>query len=90
MYIYGDFDSPKARLMEVQLIQCHNREDCKSPEEIRKFLKNKYLLILNNKMRFDNQEYGANKIVKESEAHWLPINTQVRMRLPHKISLTEV
>ena len=38
-------------------------------------------------MRFDRQEFGENRIVKESLIDWVPINTQMRMRQPYKISL---
>ena len=75
MYIHGDYNSESARLIEIQLIQCHDRDDCKSPEEIKAFMKNKFLLILVNRIRFDRQEFGEKLLVKESYSYWLPVNT---------------
>ena len=90
MHINGHYSSNSARLIEVQLVQCHDRDDCKSHEEIKAFLKNKFLLLLHNRMRFDRQEFSEDLIVKESLIDWIPINTQMRMRLPYKISLEEL
>ena len=48
MHINGDFDSDTARQINIQLLKCTDRPDCKSEEEILDYFKGKYLLILNN------------------------------------------
>ena len=53
MNIYGDFNSEEARLIDVQLIRCHDQDYCKSDEEIMQWMKNKWLLLLSNRIRFD-------------------------------------
>ena len=90
MHISGSYNSDSARLIEVQLVQCHDRDDCKSPEQIKSFLQNKFLLLLHNRVRFDRQEFGEKLLVEESLVSWIPINTQMRMRLPYKISLEDL
>ena len=54
MYINGDLNSESSRLLEFQLIKCHDRVDCKSDEEIIEFIRGKWLLILFNQKRFDS------------------------------------
>ena len=73
--IYGDFNSLKARNLDMQLIRCHDRPDCKSEVEITAFLRNKYLILFHNEIRFDSDKYGAEAIVQESRLRWIPINT---------------
>ena len=46
--IYGTYDTAKTRLINVYLAQCENEEYCRSPEEIKDFFANKFLLLLNN------------------------------------------
>ena len=48
MYISGDYSSASARLMNIQLIKCHGHDYCASDEEIKAFLRDKYLIILYN------------------------------------------
>ena len=47
-YIYGDYNTQKARQLNIQLIKCRNRPDCKSEAEITEALRNKFLLIFFN------------------------------------------
>ena len=55
MRIYGNFNSFKARIINMQLIRCHdggyfaeNGITCKSDAEITQFLRNKYFIMLYN------------------------------------------
>ena len=72
MYIHGSYNSDKARLMNMQLMRCSEEDEtelgikCKSPEEINKFMKNKFLYFLYNQRRFDAENYGEESVVPES------------------------
>lgn len=48
--IYGDYNSWKAQQLNVQLLKCdpEERDDCKSPEEITKFFRDKFIMIFYN------------------------------------------
>ena len=46
--IYGDFNTASAQLLNVQFIKCHDRPDCKTPEEITQFLRTKFIMIAYN------------------------------------------
>ena len=88
MYIYGDFESIKARLMNVQLIKCNNdtrvEKDCLPEVDIRKFLRDKWLIFFNNQIRFDSQNYNEDSILGESRMTWIPVNTQFQQSIPYK------
>ena len=77
MRIYGDFSSQEARLIDLQLVKCHDKDYCKSDEYIQEFMKDKYFLLLSNRIRFDSEQYRTNAFVSESVFEWITINTQV-------------
>ena len=66
MYIYGDFNSGKVNMLNVQLVRCnsemHPDVECKSDEEITKFFQNKFIILITNEVRFDSSEYGMDAI----------------------------
>ena len=54
MYIYGDFQSEKARQFNIQLVMCTGRPGyCKSEEQIKDYFRGKFLVLLYNEVRFD-------------------------------------
>ena len=64
----------------MQLKRCVTTETliCKSDEEITKFFRAKYLLVLKNERRFDENLYGRDSIIAESKIEWLAVNTQAQ------------
>jgi len=56
MFISGDYSSAKARLMNFQLVKCHGHDYCKSDEEIKAYLRNKFLLMVSNQIRFESRK----------------------------------
>lgn len=75
MYLYGDYNSPRARLIELQLEMCLDKPYCKSKDEITEFMRDKYLILLYNQINFDSDLYGENSIIPESNLIWIPVNT---------------
>ena len=63
MLIYGDFSTQKARLIDLQLIKCHDQDYCKSDEEIMQFMKDKWLVLLTNRIRFDPDKFRSEAFV---------------------------
>lgn len=93
MKIYGDYNSDKARILQMQLQLCHdggffaeNKIECKSGAEITEFLRNKFFIMLYNQKRFDTGSFGDESVKKEAKLLWLPINTQMRQTIPYKVS----
>ena len=84
--IYGDFNTPKATLLNIQLKKCSGRDDCLPDSKIEEFLQNKYLLLVMNQVRFDSENYGEEAIIKESKVKWLTINTQTRVTYPFALN----
>jgi len=85
MFVYGNYDSYKARLLSLQLVKCHDKDYCKSPEEITSFFRRKYFYTLSNSIRFDAQYYGEQSIIKESTTKYSIINTQAQVTIPFKV-----
>ena len=77
MYIYGDYSSSKARLLDIKLIRCHGHDYCASDEEITAFLRDKFLILLYNQILFDANEYNERSVLEQSMFQWIPVNTQV-------------
>lgn len=66
--------------MNMRLERCDpstSAVQCKSPEEITAFFRNKFLFFLFNEKYFDANFYLDSSIVSESKIRWLQINTQV-------------
>ena len=77
MYIYGDYSSSKARLLDIKLVRCHGHDYCASDEEITAFLRDKFIVLLYNQILFDANEYNENSVLEQSLLQWIPVNTQV-------------
>ena len=77
MELYGDWNSEKARKISVILEKCTGEMHCKSEEEIDEFMRGKYLLLLNNQIRFDSKEYHEDSIKLESRIRWITISTKM-------------
>ena len=94
LYVFGDFNSDRASLMNVQLVLCNKETqpnlECKSEDDIKKFLRNKYVLLLYNQVRFDSNFYGQEAIRRESQIKWITINTQIQMSSPYTLSQTQL
>ena len=95
--MYGDYNSDKARLINIQLVRCHdggyfaeNGITCKSQDQITDFLRNKFLLMLYNQKRFAPGAFKDQSIVEEARLLWTMVNTQIRQTIPFKVSKTHV
>ena len=54
MYLYGDYNSPEARLIQLKLEICLDKPICKPQDEIMEFMRNKFLVLLFNQINFDS------------------------------------
>ena len=90
MSLYGDYNSLSARTMRVQLMRCLGKDYCKSEEEINQFMLDKYLLMLNNQIRFDSTLFGSESIIMESRISWFRVSAFVQYDYPFKVQRTEV
>ena len=73
-------------MLNVQLVRCQDRDDCKIDAQITQFFKNKFILLIFNQIRFDSTAYGEDSIIPVTRLKWLPISTQVRQTTPLKIT----
>ena len=73
--IYGDFSTAEARLIDLQLVKCHDQDYCKSDQEINQFMKDKWIVLLYNRIRFDPEAYRSDAFVEESLFEWVTVNT---------------
>ena len=48
MYIYGDFNSERARLIDIKLLKCKGHAYCADEDDIRQFFSNKFLVVVQN------------------------------------------
>ena len=79
--IKGEYDSEIGQSLVVELQKCTADQEvqCKSDAEIQNFFnQGGNLLLLNNQIRFDSYQYGADSIIKESKITWLPISNIVK------------
>ena len=53
-------------------------------------MSNKFMLLMKNQIRWNHTKFGKDSFLKESTMDWVTINTQARVTLPMKASLTEI
>ena len=58
--VIGDYNSDIARQYVIQFERCDNatRSTCKTEDEITDYLKEKYILILQNSLRFETEKHS--------------------------------
>ena len=64
---------------------CNDKPYCKDTEEIKAFIRNKYLVLLYNQIRFDSNSYENEAMVPESRLKWIPINSRLPLSVPYEI-----
>ena len=65
-------------------------DGCESKENIREWLKRKYIVILYNQIRFDSTKYFKDSRVAESRIAYIPISSQNREVISYKIQKTNL
>ena len=55
MRVFGDWNSKYARIIDITLTKCHGHTYCKEEHEIKTWLRDKFLLMMYNKIRFDSE-----------------------------------
>ena len=75
MYLQGNYNTINGDVIFAKIEACHDEDYCKTPDEIREFLKGKDVMVLTNRIRFDQSLYGADAISKESLIQFIPIDT---------------
>ena len=77
----------------MQLRRCNNSTSeyvCKTDKEIDDFMNGKYLLLLNNQIRFDSLLYGRESIIKESIITWNKVSIQKQEGLIFEVQRSEL
>lgn len=62
-----------------------NPIECKEEQEIKNWLKRKFVLTVYNSKRFVLEEFDENKVKLEARTNWLPVNSQIRVETIFKI-----
>ena len=88
--IWGDYNSAKAQQIIVRFKMCIGEDNCESEENIREWLKRKYIVILHNQIRFDSEQYFADSRVPESRIIYIPISSQNREIISFKVQTTNL
>ena len=79
MELQGDYNSNKAQVLKLVFEKCNNETiegnvTCASDEEITVWLRRKFIIVLQNQVRFQTFEYNENRIVNESKLFYYPID----------------
>lgn len=92
MQIHGDYNSASVRNFVIQFEKCEPGKgvECKSDQEILRWLQRKFILTYANQRRFILEKFDQFKIVEESRTTWIPINTQVREEIVFELQIKEL
>lgn len=53
MHIFGGFEAGAMRFLQIDIVKCHGRDDCKTDEEIRSYFGLRQIYLIKNEIRFD-------------------------------------
>ena len=76
--IWGDYNSAKAMQLSVRFKMCEGETWCESEENIRKWLKQKYIVILYNQVNFEHNKFHQDSFKEESRLSYIPISSQTK------------
>ena len=76
--IWGDYNSKSAQQIAIKFKMCEGYDYCEKKEDIREWLRGKYILLLYNQIRFQTEEYFEEAAVKEAVLQYVPISSQTR------------
>ena len=77
-------------MLFITVRQCIGEPTCADRETIRNYFRGAYIDLLQNEVRYDSRKFGAASIVKQSRSEWTPINTQMQVVMPYKVTRTEL
>ena len=50
----------------------------------------KFIMVVNNQMRFNDFDYSEDRIIRESALTWIPISSMVRTYIGYKLQITDI
>lgn len=78
--IWGDFDSSIGGNLFITFDMCDGHDYCESKEDILDWLRGKYIVLLYNRRRFDQQSYFDKSVTENSKLQYVRVNTQMRQQ----------
>ena len=90
--VKGTDQSLSAQLLSIQFVACDyiNNSTCKSYEEIRQFMRRKFVITYENQSIFKLDKYDHRKITRESNLVWHPMNTVLKQETVTQVHISEV
>lgn len=90
--IKGSYQSYAAQMLSIQFEACDyiNNSTCKSYEEIRQFMRRKFVVTFENSESFKADKYDQRKVTKESKFIWHPMTTLLREESVSEVHVSEV
>ena len=76
LHLYGSWQSAIGRILTMHVEICSGHEYCMNETDALNTLKGNLIFLVTNRIRFDSNHYGADAIIKESQAQFLPIMTK--------------
>ena len=67
---------------------CTGETYCEKREDILKWLSGKYVMLVYNSINFDSEKFYEESRREESQIAYIPINSQMRDIVPHRIEMT--
>lgn len=90
LVIWGDYNSNTAQQLAVSFVMCKDHEYCKSENEIREWLKNKFIVLLYNKLSFTRDRYFHQTLQEASVIQYIKVSSQMRQLIPFELQKTSL
>ena len=88
----GDWNTANAQFLFLYFNGCNSttRSTCKSYDEIHLWLKGKQLVLVHNKVVFNQTSYKEKEVQRFSFIEWIPFNNDLPTINPYAIQITEL
>ena len=88
-FTYDSSSIVEGSIIEVDLVKCVGKSYCRSDADIEAYFRGYFIFLLKNEIRFDQQKYGIDAIILESNMDNISVGSW-QHRTHYQISLTEL
>ena len=92
LQLSGEYDSVKARHLVITFEKCDpkQRKTCKNETEINEWIRDKYLVTIENSWTFRTYEYKERKLNAQSKFYWFKLSSQFRQEAARRFTVSEI
>ena len=86
----GDYNTAEGIILNLSFEICRDKPICHSPDKIMKWLRRKFIVVLENSLNFDRENVKNHGILHRSRLSWNVVSPQLRTEYSNKLAVTRL